>query len=454
VKSPHRQHVTHSGITAAWPWLLLLLGEGILLMLAACGPRSSLLHSRGVPPRVASKNAAPPPDPVDVREIRRALTAPEAESYLGDAVCGSCHRSVAAIHARSAHSHTLRPVSVALDGPLFRRANAVKDRQNRFTYGPVIRENQCQVLAFNDRVEATLPADYEVGSGRHARSFLNRDDQNGWVVLRLSYYAHAKTWDFTAGQPPERTLATPMGIELDGPQVTACLLCHTTVVRQGSVNAGRSAGLLSDHAYPDMAATSLGVGCERCHGPGRAHVEAVARERDPAARTIGFAKAAHHTYGMEDLGRAAPAKINSLCGYCHRTPQNTDPRDPHNEMDVPRFQGVALARSACYQKSGALSCVTCHDPHANADSSLARNDAICLRCHANGKAGAGSEHSAAVVHHTLPRICPVNPRDGCTQCHMPRQTIALGPGVRYTNHWIKVWHKPDRPNAVGKAALD
>ncbi len=436
------------GNKVSWPWLLLLLATGALLMLCACGtnqpsPSEPASSSHAVLPTEITRAAV-----IDVREVRRALTSAEAANYLGDKVCGACHARVAATHAHSAHAQTLRAVTVEQDGPIFRHANAVKDPRNHFTYGTVVQQNICQMLVFNKSVEAALPADFAVGSGKHARSYLNRDDLNGWVSLRLSYYLAAGKWDFSAGQPPERTLSSSMGTELKGPQVTACLLCHTTVVRSqaGLDLAGET---VRADAYPDLAASSFGVGCERCHGPGRAHVDAVSHAKEPLLRVEATAKAVHETFGMEDLSRATPARITTLCGYCHRTLQNSDMRDPHNEADVPRFQGVALERSLCYQKSGSLSCLSCHDPHADADADRSHNDAVCLNCHSSTTARPPGERpslSAGPVHDPQGVPCPVNPRKDCTGCHMPQQMVALGPGVQYTNHWIKVW-----PGTAGRS---
>jgi len=421
--------------------LLLLATTGALLALSACGPNQPRPSELASSSRAAAPTETTPTAVVDVRQVRRALTSAEAANYLGDEACGACHAHAAAMHARSAHAQTLHAVTAKQDGPIFRHANAVKDPRNHFTYGTVVQQNICRMLAFNNSVEADLSADFAIGSGRHARSYLNRDDRNGWVNLRLSYYPSVGKWDFSAGQPPERTLTSSMGMELRGPQVTACLLCHTTVIRP-QAGLDTTGGAVTADAYPDMATTRFGVGCERCHGPGRAHVDAVSRAKFALQRIDAPTKAAHETFGMEDLSRATPARINALCGYCHRTSQNSDMRDPHNEADVPRFQGVALERSLCYQKSGSLSCLSCHNPHTDADADRSHNDAVCLKCHSSSPPPPPGERpalSAGSVHVPQAVLCPVNPRKDCTGCHMPRQTIALGPGVRYTNHWIKVW---------------
>ena len=440
-KSSNQQPNRVSGKGLRWLWLLLLLATGALLMLSACGPNQPPPTQPASSSRAVLPTEITPTAVIDVRQVRRALDASEAANYLGDKACGACHARAAAMHAHSAHAQTLHAVNVKQDGQIFRHTNAVKDPKNRFTYGTVVQQNVCKMLAFNDTLEADLSADFAVGSGRHARSYLNRDDRNGWVNLRVSYYPSAGKWDFSAGQPPERTLPSSMGMELKGPQVTACLLCHTTVVRpQASLNLTERT--VTADAYPDMTTTSFGVGCERCHGPGKAHVDMVSHANAPLPRADAAAKADHETFGMENLSQATPARITTLCGYCHRTSQNSDMHDPHNSADLPRFQGVALERSLCYQKSGSLSCLSCHNPHTDADTNRSHNDAVCLTCHASKPPRPPGERpafSVKTVHDPQGVPCPVNPRKDCTGCHMPQQTIALGPGVRYTNHWIKVW---------------
>jgi hypothetical protein len=71
-----------------------------------------------------------------------------------------------------------------------------------------------------------------------------------------------------------------------------------------------------------------------------------------------------------------------------------------------RFQTVRLELSKCYTASGgALHCVTCHTPHRNATKTAGTYEAACLSC-----------HNSALQK----TVCPVNPAQGCVECHMPR----------------------------------
>ena len=89
-------------------------------------------------------------------------------------------------------------------------------------------------------------------------------------------------------------------------------------------------------------------------------------------------------------------------------------------------------QSACYTRSGgALSCSTCHDPHARASSDVPAYEAVCLSCH-----GPGSKSKQVA--------CPISPAAKCIDCHMPRRE--LGGNSRFTDHWIR---KPDPAAAPG-----
>ena len=101
------------------------------------------------------------------------------------------------------------------------------------------------------------------------------------------------------------------------------------------------------------------VTCERCHGPGRAHVD--------AARRGARAEELSMPMGME--GWTVQTQLK-LCGSCHRHPSWVPPeRLNANDPGLARFQPIGLSQSRCFKGSeGRLSCVSCHDPHARSTS--------------------------------------------------------------------------------------
>lgn len=347
----------------------------------------------------------------DIRVIRRALTAEEAADYAGDQACKPCHSKIFEQHQSSRHAQTLSRVTVAQHGDAFRNTQKLTDAQNGYTYSTSADAQGCYLSGKGPKGQGQLKADFVWGSGKNAMTFMSRDKADAWVELRTSYYTRKKKWDYTPQQLPGQPLDRPAGLTLREEALQSCLYCHVTVLRE------------HEDKSPDIERTSFGVGCEKCHGAGKAHIDYF--------RTGGSeAKLAVAT--MEDLGKASPDRINDICGACHRTNANASVGETHVERNLPRFQGVALARSLCYQKSNTLSCITCHNPHTDADKERTSSDKACLSCHDNTK-----KHEKQ----TSVKFCPVNRTGRCSECHMPQQRVSSIPFVRYSNHWIKVWNK-------------
>jgi hypothetical protein len=189
-----------------------------------------------------------------------------------------------------------------------------------------------------------------------------------------------------------------------------CLICHTTNARSVRMRSGPES---LDRA----------IGCEQCHGPGGLHLSAVALHfSDPA---------------IASPTAASPADINKLCGVCHSQHFAVMPASRF-APDWVRFPGSTLPWSRCYAESGGgLSCVTCHDPHRNAETLPAFYEKKCLSCHTTSST---SDKTAPVSSHeregTFRSSCPVNPRNDCLQCHMPKVRYNWLHGS-FTDHYIR-----------------
>ena len=116
------------------------------------------------------------------------------------------------------------------------------------------------------------------------------------------------------------------------------------------------------------------------------------------------------------------------------TPERAAPEQiVRGDPVLARFQPIGLSLSKCYRQSdGSFSCITCHDPHARAASSRSGYDQVCLKCHDG--AGAPTETSDHSARARTP--CPVSPREGCVECHMPR--VDVGDHLLLSDHWIRV----------------
>lgn len=137
-----------------------------------------------------------------------------------------------------------------------------------------------------------------------------------------------------------------------------------------------------------------------------------------------------------DLAIARPRLFSAvrqvkLCAQCHSPKGNVvvHPDDP----TTVRFQALHFVKSRCFTESdGALKCVTCHDPHRNAETSPRFYESKCLSCH--GARPKGDVAKAAAV-------CSVNPATDCLNCHMPVEKVAI-PHATFSDHHIRVHREP------------
>lgn len=386
-----------------------------VLVTAACNP-----PARGPAPFAAEAGVLGWPT-----EEPRPISAAEAANYVGSEACVECHQQAARDHAASRHATTLHPGS----DPAFRRAfqsgpgARVKDPDYGFEYVAVERNGE-RLIRVHDLAgwhEAAVL--WAFGSGKHGHTFLCGSPRPGpeprtpaeqraaeelpsptaeeaalFLEARISYYSRSGKWDITPGQTSGPVSLSPLGRTQSLEEAQKCFLCHSSAV-------------VSDGRQIDTRASRFQVGCESCHGPGRAHVDAARRGAPP--ETLKSPK-------------LTPETSIALCGRCHRTVgEGQRPPGVEQAARVVRFQGVGLTQSRCFQESGGrLTCLTCHEPHKNAETNHEGYVRACRGCHTGTPAGSPT--------------CPVSPQSGCVSCHMTPETSGFPQGMRFFDHWIRI----------------
>jgi hypothetical protein len=355
--------------------------------------------------------------------------------YVGAAACRECHPGESALAARSGHHRTVWPAEVGrnptiawLDGRTWNDPDVPE-----VTWSYRVRNGWLVAERTVDGQTETLSLDYGFGSGTHGVTFVAlRDgalpglDPSG-LEHRLSYFAGGRRLGITPGQerseqdrigPHDVPFGKPMGPE----RIQQCFGCHSTLTSTLASNRLELATLIPN------------VSCERCHGPGRAHVEAARRGEDELTMRMGH-------------DRVEPSVEVGLCGGCHRLPRliSATRLRPDN-LQLARFQGVGISLSSCYADGlSGLRCVSCHNPHDRVSTDHAAYEAVCLSCHGSGS---NSKQEA----------CPVSPTAKCIDCHMPRRGTSKN--GEFTDHWIR---KPDpvakpggdrSPTAAGRSRSD
>ena len=316
--------------------------------------------------------------------------------YAGSAACAECHRDVYDRQQRSRHANALHPIR---ESPV---AEVLLERGA--SSGPLVyaaRDNGISVTAATGGDEATGLLVWAFGAGAQGITPVGRlGDQ--FFEHRFSFYRAAGRMSLTFGHPAVAGTARAMlGLPQSSHTITACFQCHATGV-DGAANG------------PDLSAMQPGVQCERCHGPGRRHVEmAKARATAEEVRRAIF-----------NPGRLPAAALVEYCGQCHRLPE-PGASSPEPEIENPvavRFAPVGLLASRCFIRSRRLTCTTCHDPHQDArpatDASYVK---ACANCHESApKSGSACRRAAG---------------QNCLPCHM--RQASLNANLKFTDHRIR-----------------
>ena len=221
--------------------------------------------------------------------------------------------------------------------------------------------------------------DYVMGSGNHARTYLHRTEQNRLMQLPVSWYPE----ESYTGRPGFFAMSPgyDRADHFDFRRKIAydCFFCHNAYP---AMHAGGD-GADADPVYP--AQLPEGIDCQRCHGPGSAHVDAAQRKRPseevrqaivnparlPADRQLEICMACH----LETTSFVLPASIQRY----GRGTFSFRPGEPladymlhfdhakgtgHDDKFEIVSAAYRLRQSACFQSSaGALVCTTCHNPH-------------------------------------------------------------------------------------------
>jgi hypothetical protein len=319
--------------------------------------------------------------------------------FVGSEACAECHPGEFESHRHTNHAKTLRPADARSLGPLAPPAGPIGDSG----YSVRMDGNKLR-FARRDRPDDSAGVQYALGAGKTVMTFIGEVTTESLTEFRMSYAPSTRKWFVTPGQESMANVDLGRTYELE--MASRCILCHGDKV---------------DAKTGQPAPGFIGIGCESCHGPGRAHVAAIKTGQQGDVR-------------MERLGQASGARINEICGRCHRTTADVELADP-NACNSMRFQPYGLERSPCFKQSnGRLTCVTCHDPHKDAATDARHYEAICLSCHSSvAKKGT---------------VCPVNPRDKCVGCHMPKREILPGTSIHLKMADHLIWAYPSgRKNA-------
>ncbi len=211
----------------------------------------------------------------------------------------------------------------------------------------------------------------------------------------------------------------------------ACRTCHPNVWQNFYRNPHFKT-LASGDAPPGRS------GCEGCHGPGSAHVEAHGGKTTiphafslmTTAQVMEDCLACHaRDFGKINIQRSEHTLNGVACTSCHSIHQSTAARHllakPEHELCYTCHAGIR-AQFAMPSKhrveEGFMECSDCHNPHGTFAPTSAMgqrphmveqalgSEQPCLKCHADKRGPFVYEHPSVAV-------------EGCNTCHYPHGSM-------------------------------
>lgn len=397
----------------------------LLVLLAVAGASVlALILLRGAPEH--TRTATAPASPLSQH--------PES-AYADPAVCSTCHEQIAGTYSRTGMARAFSKVS----GAEFRTRNRVYHKASDRYYTMVERDGKFyqrrhQIGFGGQETNAfELEAHYVVGSGNHARTFLHRAADGRLLQLPVSWYTErGGYWAMSPGYDRPAHLDFRRVID------AGCMSCHNGYPRT-PVEDDREGPRFSD-PLPE------GIDCQRCHGPGQAHVDAVkAGDLEASRRTI------------VNPGKLDRERQLETCMQCHLESTSTPLPFQVRRYEHPPFSytpGKALSdyfihfdhapgsgrddkfeiaggayrlrKSACFQRSE-MTCLTCHNPHdiPRGPKATERYVGICQSCH------------EAPHRDRVPQVPGVSASATCVDCHMPKRRTEDAVHVVMTDHYIQ-----------------
>jgi predicted CXXCH cytochrome family protein len=218
--------------------------------------------------------------------------------------------------------------------------------------------------------------------------------------------------------------------------------------------------------------TEWNVGCERCHGPGEAHVKRPVRETIANPGRFDYVHASDTCIQCHSQGQPITKPIEGKyydwpVGYDvtknlkdywnleeHKLGELTFTHFPDGTAHKNRMQGNDFVQSLMYARG--VTCFSCHDPHGTDNVAMVRKtgNALCLDCHGpNAQAGPHAPNVEAHTHHKAG-----SPGNECIACHMPKieETISDQKVRSHTFHFVtpKETESMKIPNACNECHTD
>ena len=367
-----------------------------------------------------------------------SVTKGAAADYIEDLACKQCHASHWDSYqhvgmSKSFVSPKAENLIEDFDAPAYyhkdsQRYYQIKKRKEDLIFKRYqLDDDNQKINVYEQKI------DWILGSGHKTRSYLYQTEVGEIFQLPLGWYSETQQWLMGPGYEGPFHPGVQRIVRRE------CMFCHNAFpdVAKGS----------DTHWQPHIFPKKLpeGTGCQRCHGPGAAHVRTVLK-----AGSLEQIRSA-----ITNPAKLAPEKRDSVCFQCHLLPAVAvigmrrfdrgdfsfrpgelasdyllhvdvdDPELPKSERFEINHHAYRLRQSQCFIKSASkLTCISCHNPHKKVakENRAEHYAAVCLSCHKK-------EHEVIVEDST--------DKTDCISCHMPQRRTQDVVHVTMTDHKIQ-----------------
>jgi hypothetical protein len=368
------------------------------------------------------------------------LTTESSSGYIGSKACSECHSEIYRRFSQTSMGRSMSPVTPAflksIPSSAVYRNQQLNRRFEVFTRDEKLYQSESGIgTDGGESFRSAHELEWIIGAGANGFGAILQEDHHLFQAP-LSFYSKTRNWEPSPGYE-----FTDLGF--NRPITPGCISCHS-----GRPNAVPG----SDGEFESTPFSELAIGCERCHGPGGAHVQLMTGAAVPGSQKGDSANV--RDTRIVNPTHLSPYLADNICMACHQTgdvrvlkPGKTyqDIRPGHPLDDTlsilmipptrdspPSADHVehyySMTLSKCYRASqGRLSCITCHDPHVepSQEEAPAYFNGKCLACHT-------SQSCKLPVPVRMQR----EPVKGCIGCHMPKRDIQVISHSSATNHRI------------------
>lgn len=298
------------------------------------------------------------------------------KEYAGSKTCASCHSQVYEDHLQTAHFSSSKMFDPSNLTSLF------ESDQNQLSLSDSIDlimrkrgDRYYQDGFYADSLGDSKPFDITIGSGKRGQTYLYWKE-DFLYQLPVSHYTATNSWINSPGYRTDQ-------IDFSRAVKVGCMECHATYLQEKDDFLGKGNRYVKDEVM-------LGISCEGCHGPGKAHADFHFKnpeEKEPQ-EMVKYAELTReqrlHSCALCHSGAGTHTKKPfefMMGGTLDRLSYEKFDPEKAEKLDVHANQYGLLTASQCFIQSPQMDCITCHDVHQDQVNQLEMFSAKCLDCH-------------------------------------------------------------------------